>query len=199
MTPRADEPLTPAFVEARIRTWLAEVVVGLNLCPFARPLLGADSLRIAVCTADDSASLRRSFLQELDLLQRSSEQEIATTLLVFPAALDEFEAYLDFLDEARVLLAEAGLDGLVQLASFHPRYQFAGEPPGGASHYSNRSPYPLIHLLREEMLSRVLAEDSDPDEIPARNIATLEAIGVAGLEQRWRKLFGKPDSAHLTK
>lgn len=190
MSSRAGGPVTPAVVEARIRTWLAELVVGLNLCPFARPLLGADNLRIAVCDAADTASARREFLRELDLLQGSSEQEIATTLLAFPAAFTVFETYLDFLDEAQGLLVDAGLEGVVQLASFHPLYQFAGEPPGAASHYSNRSPYPLIHLLREDMLSRVLAEDSDPQEIPARNIATLEEIGVAALEQRWRQLFG---------
>jgi hypothetical protein len=193
MTSRAGEPVNPALVEARIRTWLAELVVGLNLCPFARPLMGADNLRIAVCDSADTASARRRFLQELDLLQRSSEREIATTLLAFPATLGEFVDYLDFLDETQALLVEAGLAGVVQLASFHPRYQFAGEPPGAASHYSNRSPYPLVHLLREDMLSRVLAEDSDPQEIPARNIATLEAIGVTALERRWEQLFGSPD------
>lgn len=193
MRPRAGEPATPAFVEARIRTWLVELVVGLNLCPFARPLLGSDNLRIAVCDSADTAEARRRFLQELDLLQSSSEREIATTLLAFPAALAEFADYLDFLDEAQTLLEETGLDGVLQLASFHPHYQFAGEPPGAASHYSNRSPYPLIHLLREDMLSRVLAEDSDPEAIPARNIATLEGLGVEVLERRWRELFGPPD------
>jgi hypothetical protein len=193
MKPRARKPVSPALVEARIRTWLAEVVVGLNLCPFARPLPGADNLRIAVCDAADPASARREFLLELDLLQGSSEQEVATTLLAFPAAFAEFEAYLDFLDQAQTLVADAGLEGVVQLASFHPLYLFAGEPPGAASHYSNRSPYPVIHLLREDMLSRVLAEDSDPQEIPARNIATLEGIGVAALERRWEQLFGSSD------
>jgi hypothetical protein len=79
---------------------------------------------------------------------------------------------------------------VVQLASFHPRYLFAGEPADGASHYSNRAPYPLVHLLREEMLSRVLADDADAGEIPERNIATLEGIGAVALEQRWRELFG---------
>jgi hypothetical protein len=184
-------PVDPALVEARVRSWLSELVVGLNLCPFARPLVDSDALRIAVCDSGDTAVARRRFLQELDLLQGSSEQAIATTLLAFPAALAEFGDYLDFLDEAQALLAGAGLEGVVQLASFHPRYQFAGEPPGSASHYSNRSPYPLIHLLREDMLSRVLADDSDPQAIPARNIATLEGLGVAALEARWQALFGR--------
>ena len=178
-----------ATVEGRIRAWLAEFVVGLNLCPFARPLLGADNLRIAISNETEPGGLRRDLLQELDLLQRSTEAQIATTLLAFTAALGEFDDYLDFLGEAQDLLVEAGLEGVVQLASFHPHYLFAGEAADGASHYSNRSPYPLVHLLREDMLTRILADGADPDEIPARNIATLEGIGVDGLAQRWRDIF----------
>lgn len=171
-----------------IESWLETFVVGLNLCPFARPLLGADNLRIAICEDADPEELQRAFLRELDLLQGSDEAEIATTLLAFPSALAEFEDYLDFLDQAQELLGAAGLEGVVQLASFHPQYQFAGEPEGAASHYSNRSPYPMIHLLREDMLSRVLAEDADPEAIPARNVATLEEIGSAELARRWKAL-----------
>ncbi len=180
-----------ACAEDRIRAWLEQFVVGLNLCPFARPLLAADNLRIALCGDCEPRALRQAFLQELDLLQRSSEAEIATTLLAFPAALQDFENYLDFLDQAQSLLVAAGLEGVVQLASFHPLYQFAGEAPGAASHYSNRSPYPLIHLLREEMLTRLLAGDADAEVIPQRNIATLEAIGTAELARRWRALSGR--------
>jgi hypothetical protein len=176
--------------EAHIRTWLQECVVGLNLCPFARPLLGSPRLRIAICDETLPQALRLAFLQELDLLQSCAEEEVVTTLLAFPAALGDFYDYLDFLDEAQAMLAEAGLEGVVQLASFHPRYLFAGEAVDAPSHYSNRSPYPLVHLLREETLSRVLADGADPDQIPARNIATLEAIGVADLERRWRDMFG---------
>jgi hypothetical protein len=187
----ANEAFGPAQIEADIRTWLASIVVGLNLCPYARPLLGADSLRITICMENRRGPMRRSFLAELDLLQRSSEAEIATTLQAFPAALGKFTDYLDFLAEAQTLLAEAGLEGVVQLASFHPHYQFAGEARDAAGNYSNRSPYPLIHLLRENMLTRVLADGTDPSAIPARNIATLDAIGAAELERRWGLLFGR--------
>ncbi|MBK6508598.1 MAG: DUF1415 domain-containing protein [Haliea sp.] len=177
------------YVELHIRRWLREFVVGLNLCPFARPLLGAPNLRIAVCEETDSTALLRAFLGELDLLQRSTEQDIATTLLAFPNALHDFEDYLCLLEDAQDLLVGSGLEGVVQLASFHPHYQFAGEAPGAASHYSNRAPYPIIHLLREEMLSRVLMDDTDPDSIPDKNIATLDALGVDELQRRWRGLF----------
>jgi hypothetical protein len=176
-------------VESKIQNWLAEFVVGLNLCPFARPLLGAPNLRISVCDASDPALLRRAFLQELDLLQRSTEADIATTLLAFPQALHNFEDYLLFLEEAQALLVAAGLEGLLQLASFHPCYQFAGEAPDAASHYSNRAPYPLIHMLREDMLSRALEDFADPEQIPERNIQTLDSIGEEELARRWQKLF----------
>ena len=128
-------------------------------------------------------------LQELDLLQRNSEQDIATTLVAFPQALRNFEDYLQFFDEAQDLLLESGLDGVVQLASFHPQYRFAGEAPEAASHFSNRAPYPLIHLLREAMISRALEHVDDPSQIPDGNIQTLNTIGVPELERRWQALF----------
>jgi uncharacterized protein len=179
------------LVERHIRLWLDDFVVDLNLCPFARPLLNASNLRIAVCEASDEAALRRAFLQELNLLQRSTEQDIATTLLAFPHALQDFEDYLWFLDDAQELLREARLEGVVQLASFHPQYRFAGEAPDAASHYSNRAPYPLIHLLREDMLTRALEEFATPERIPGRNIETLNAIGVEELERRWHAIFSR--------
>jgi hypothetical protein len=175
--------------ERHIRRWLEEFVVGLNLCPFARPLLAAPNLRIAVSGETDVRALHRVFLQELDLLQGCAESDIATTLLAFPRALDDFNDYLHFLDDAQALLSQSGLEGLVQLASFHPEYRFAGEAPEAASHYSNRAPYPIIHLLREDMMTRVLEDFPEPQRIPDRNIATLNAIGVDELQQRWRALL----------
>ena len=177
--------------ERHIRLWLDDFVVGLNLCPFARPLLNASNLRIEVCEASDAAALRSAFLQELNLLQRSTEQDIATTLLAFPHALRDFADYLWFLDDAQALLLEAGLQGLVQLASFHPQYRFAGEASDAASHYSNRAPYPLIHVLRENMLTRALEDFTNPERIPERNIETLNSIGVEELERRWRAIFSR--------
>ena len=176
-------------VEQHIRRWLDEFVVGLNLCPFARPLLGAENLRIAVCGETGTAAMRRVLLQELDLLQCSTEQDIATTVLGYPLALQDFDDYLGFIEEAQDLLFESGLEGLVQLASFHPDYRFAGEAPDAASHYSNRAPYPIIHLLREDMLTRALEGFPDPERIPQRNVETLTVIGVDDLERRWRALF----------
>jgi hypothetical protein len=175
--------------ERHIRRWLDDFVVGLNLCPFARPLLGASNLRIAICEERDPSALPRAVLHELDVLQRSTERQIATTLLVFPCVLHDFKDYLQFLDEAQGLLLASGLEGLVQLASFHPHYRFEGEPPDAASHYSNRAPYPLVHLLREDMVSRAVEDFPEPEKIPDRNIATLNDIGAVELERRWQALF----------
>ena len=184
----------PDHVEKQLRAWLETFVVGLNLCPFARPYvepgsLSANKLRIEICPDVEWEDLRRAFLQELDTLQSRPEQEIATTLLAFPNALQSFEEYLDFLAEAEELLARAGLEGLVQLASFHPDYVFEGEAPGAASHFSNRAPYPVIHLLREDMLERVLQDYPNPENIPGDNIKTLEKIGSGELKSRWQRLF----------
>lgn len=178
----------PEAVEAAVRAWLESFVIGLNLCPFARPLLDSPSLRIAICESTSHRENQRAFLAELDHLQACTEAEVATTLLVLPHSLQDFEDYLDFIDQCQRLLSAAGLEGVVQLASFHPDYLFAGEALDDPSHYSNRSPYPMIHLLREDMLSRVLDDGADPGLIPARNIQTLRGLGVAELERRRRAL-----------
>ncbi|MEH6567981.1 MAG: DUF1415 domain-containing protein [Halioglobus sp.] len=177
------------LVEQHIRSWLESFVVGLNLCPFAAGVLDSPELRITVSNAQAADDVRMEFLRELEVLVRSSEEEVATLLLVFPDALGEFEDYLDFLDEAQALVVAAGLDGLVQLASFHPRYQFEGEEPESPSNYSNRSPYPVLHLLRENMLTRVLEGFPEPELIPKRNIRTLNDLGLPAVEQRWRALL----------
>ena len=185
----------PDRVEKQVRAWLESFVVGLNLCPFARPFVlenqpCSQGLRIAVCDENETESLQRAFLRELDTLQSSSEEKVGTTLLVFPAALQSFEKYLDFLADAQELLTEAGLEGLLQLASFHPDYEFEGEAAGAASHFSNRAPYPIIHILREDMLERVLRDFPNPENIPIDNIKTLEQIGTGELLSRLQQIKG---------
>ena len=142
-----------SVIEQQIRAWLENFVVGLNLCPFAAPVVTSDGLRIKICESTDLEQIMQTFLIELNLIQSTSELDIATTLLVIPNALGDFEDYLDVVDIAETLLIDAGLEGVIQLASFHPQYQFAEEPVESASHFSNRSPYPLIHFLREDMMA----------------------------------------------
>lgn len=175
--------------ESEIRAWLNAFVISLDLCPFARPLQHADSLRICVSGAQTASERHNTFLAELDLLQTSSESEVASILLAFPNSLSDFDDFLDFVDESQSLVEAAGLEGLVQLASFHPLYQFEGTQPEAPENYSNRSPYPILHFLREELLTRALADFPQPELIPERNIATLEAIGADALRSRWLKLF----------
>lgn len=182
------------LIEKHIRAWLESFIVELNLCPFARPVVASDALRVAICESEDLDQLHRTFLTELDLIQQSSEEEIATTLLVMPNALANFDNYLIFLDNAEALIEELGLDGTIQLASFHPEYLFDGEAEDSASHFSNRSPYPVIHFLREDMLFNALDEFPNPEQIPLRNISTLEKIGRAEIESRWQKLRGDSTS-----
>ena len=186
----------PDRVEKHVRAWLEAFVVGLNLCPFARPFVNegsslASTLRISICEEQQPEALHRAFLEELDTLQGCSESEIATTLLVFPEALLSFDEYLDFFDDAQQLLIQAGLEGLFQLASFHPQYEFEGEEPGAASHFSNRAPYPIIHLLREDMMERVLQGFPNPENIPGDNIKMLEQIGTEELRARLECMFSQ--------
>ena len=172
-----------AQVECKTLVWVKDFVVGLNLCPFARPLLASDALRVTVCEATDDKGVAEALLAEIGLIQTASEAEIATTLVVFPNALRRFDAYLAFLEGAQQLIEEMDLLGVLQLASFHPDYQFAGEPIEAASHFTNRAPFPTIHLLREDMVTRALETYPNPEQIPERNIERLEGLGRGQLQQ----------------
>jgi hypothetical protein len=180
--------INSSLVEKHIRAWLQSFIVELNLCPFARPLIADPALRINICEANNVEQLHYAFLSELDLIQQSSEGEIATSLLVMPNTLYSFEDYLDFLGDAEAMLEELGLDSTIQLASFHPQYLFEGEDKNSASHFSNRSPYPLIHFLREDMVTAALENVDMPQQIPERNIALLESMGRETVAARWNAL-----------
>ena len=177
--------LTPprAEVERKTLEWVRTFVVGLSLCPFARPLIASDALRLIVCEATEDEYVAAALLYEIELIQKASEEEVATTLIVFANVLTRFDSYLAFLDGANQLLEEMELLGVLQLASFHPDYRFAGEPEDAASHYTNRAPFPMIHLLREDMVTRALETFPNPEQIPERNIQTLEALGRERLHQ----------------
>ena len=172
-----------AEVERKTLGWVKGFVVGLNLCPFARPLLTSDTLRVTVFEAADDEDVAGALLDEIELIQTASEAEIATTLVVFPNALHKFDDYLVFLEGAQQLIEEMNLLGVLQLASFHPDYQFAGEPIEAASHFTNRAPFPMIHLLREDMVTRALETYPNPEQIPERNIQKLEDLGRERLQQ----------------
>ncbi len=170
------------------RQWVDQIVIGLNLCPFAAPDQRAGRVRYAVSEATTEAQAVAEFLRELETIQQSDETSVATTLLVYTQTAQDFHRYLDLLDLCQFALERAGLEGVFQLASFHPEYCFAGVDPEDISHWTNRSPLPMIHIIREGQMSRVLARYKDADQIPVRNIARLEQLGREGLLGQWSEL-----------
>ena len=170
----------------RTHLWLREAVVGEGLCPFAREPVQAGRLRVAVSEATRPEALVLDLARELEKLGKSAESELETTLLVHPDCLRVFEEYNQFLDLADAVLIELGQEGVIQIASFHPDYQFEGVDPDGPENYTNRSPYPMLHLLRESSVTRAVEGMSDPASIPARNQQLLRTLPRETLE-RWRR------------
>ena len=163
------------------RKWIEEVVVGCNFCPFAVKELRAGTIRYQVDNGQESGQLRQAFLEECQWLDKHPETE--TSLLIFPYALSDFEDYLDFVSVAERLLARHHYESVYQVASFHPGYRFADSSSEDPANYTNRSPYPMLHLLREESMERALERYSDPEKIPQRNIEFARAKGLAYWQQ----------------
>jgi hypothetical protein len=164
--------------------WLERAVIGLNLCPFARAPHVQGKIRMRVSHARDS--LLDDLCGELQTLNALTPDECETGLLIHPFVLNEFLDYNDFLDTADAAVQALGLEGEWQVASFHPEYQFADSEPGAIENYSNRSPWPTLHLLRESSVERAMEQMSDTDSIYRRNIATLQSLGLSGWQALWR-------------
>lgn len=158
-----------------VRRWVETLVVGLNLCPFAKRELVKNRVRFSVTAATTEEQLLVDLQTELELL--NSEEEVETTLLIHPDVLQDFYEYNQFLNYADGLLVQMGLEGVYQIASFHPDYQFVGTGSEDVENYTNRSPYPMLHLIREESLERAIASYPDTDQIPERNIELLKRLG----------------------
>ncbi len=173
---------------AHTRRWIEQFVVALNLCPFAAPVVRANQIRIAVCDREVERELAAAVLDELDRLQRAAENELPTSVLVFARALTDFEDYLDFLALAEALLRKSGLDGVVQIASFHPYYQFHGTSIDDVANFTNRSPYPMLHFIREAAVSRALQHYPAPEQIPQRNIAQLQTLGNDAVQRLLKRI-----------
>lgn len=166
------------------RRWIADVVIELNLCPFARRVFDADVIRYAVTDATTPGALFAALDAELTLLTSSPRSAIETTLLIHPHALPDFRDFNDFLATAEQLLEDRDLVGVVQLASFHPCYQFAGTAPDAVENYTNRSPFPMLHLLREDSVTEVADNPDFLAGIPDRNIETLRRLGLSAVLAR---------------
>lgn len=174
----------PAAIEAT-RHWLEKVVLGLNLCPFAATPWREGRIRFRLSTALNQKALAADLVEELLYLHDADPAECETTLLIHPRVLRDFLDYNDFLDLADQMLEDLKLDGILQIASFHPRYQFADSAADDPANCSNRSPYPMLHLLREASIEAATARLSNPDLIYQRNIETLRRLGMDG----WRQLL----------
>ena len=160
--------------------WLMESVVGLNLCPFAKAVVVKDKVRYRVCLSSAPQDVLQMLEDELQFLASADASIVETTLVVAPYALPDFLDFNEFLGACDALLESIGLVGELQIADFHPCYQFAGEAPNAMGHFTNRSPYPTLHLLRESSVDEAVAAYPDAALIFGRNIATLEALGTKG-------------------
>lgn len=177
----------PDLYRQPVRHWVETMVVDLNLCPFAKRELVRNSIRFAVTEADSEETLLTQLRQELLLLENDAAVE--TTLLIHPRVLGDFFEYNNFLNLAEGLLLQMGLEGQYQIASFHPDYQFAGTEFDDVENYTNRTPYPLLHLIREDSLEQAIARYPDPDNIPLRNIRLMESMGDAKLKAMLQACF----------
>jgi hypothetical protein len=179
---------SPDQVIARTRAWVDHAVIGLNLCPFAKAVQAKSQVRYVVSDATGTDALLATLCEEMALLARTPAEQVDTTLLIHPQVLGDFEDFNDFLDAADAALQALGLDGVLQVASFHPDYRFAGTDADDVSNATNRSPYPTLHLLREASIDRAVAAFPQAEEIYEANVRALEALGIKGwkaLQTRW--------------
>ncbi|HEV6965443.1 DUF1415 domain-containing protein [Roseateles sp.] len=162
------------------RDWVVKAVIGLNLCPFAKSVHVNDRIRYVVSDATEPEQLLKDLARELLALNRADPEEVDTTLLIHPGVLTDFLDFNDFLDAADALVEELKLDGILQIADFHPDYQFEGSAADDIGNYSNRSPYPTLHLLREDSIARAVESMPDTTSIYETNLDTLARLGADG-------------------
>lgn len=180
---------------AATQAWLEKAVIGLNLCPFAKAVHVKKQIRYIVSHVSTADALHADLVQELLVLHAADPSDIETTLLIHPYVLNDFLDYNDFLDVADSAIDDLALAGEIQIASFHPEYQFAGTSPDDMENYTNRSPYPTLHLLREKSIEFAVAAFPDAAMIFDKNIATLQSLGKDG----WDRLdITKKTGQHTT-
>jgi len=175
-----EEPIDNQKILSMTKAWLEKAVIGLNLCPFAKAVHVKDQIRYAISQAETSEVLLSELIGELKFLDESDPLEVETTLLIHPHVLADFLDYNDFLDLADDALDYLNLVGIIQIASFHPQYQFAGTSADDIDNFTNRSPFPILHLLRETSIERAVEAFPDASQIFDKNIETLRRIGRKG-------------------
>jgi len=182
-----------ALAIARTQRWLDDVVIGLALCPFAAAPARAGRIAYYICEETSAEAVYQCFLLTLEGFAMADAAQHETALLIVTRGLADFTEYLDLLALAEQAVSEAGLTGVIQLASFHPDYCFAGVPADDPANFTNRSPYPMFHLIREDGLEAALASYRDPERIPERNVRRLRALGLEGIRALQRQVVGPND------
>lgn len=180
---------THTIVDATLN-WIEQVVVGLNFCPFAKKVLINEQIDIQVNDADTLPQALEVLLSKLQ--QMDDDQAIETSLLVYPEGFESFDLYLDLYDSAAYMIEKGGYSGIYQLASFHPEYLFEGEDEEDPSHFTNRSPFPMLHILREQSMARILEQYPNPERIPVNNLAKAQALGNAWFAELLGRLKPEP-------
>jgi len=184
--PASDDDVLPPVQDvaeqavAQTLAWVEHAVIGLNLCPFAKAPYIKGQVRCIASRAREQIPLLAELADELKLLAAADPAIVETTLLVVPLQFADFDAFNDFLDAADLVLDDLGLEGVIQIASFHPHYRFAGTAPHDIDNATNRSPYPTLHLLREDSVDRAVAAFPQAEAIFEKNMATLEKLGPQG-------------------
>ena len=171
-----------SLVVSDTQQWLDKAVIGLNLCPFAKAVVAKQQVRMVVCMDSEPEQVLHMLQQELQLLVDTDAAVLDTTLLIAPKLLPDFLAFNEFLFDCESVLQSMELEGVLQIADFHPRYQFAGTQSDDISNFTNRSPYPTLHLLREQSIDKAVAAFPDASLIYERNVEVLEALGRQGWE-----------------
>ena len=171
-------------VLTQTRHWLEKAVIGLNLCPFAKAVYAKNQVRLVVSHARHADDLLEELDRELDLLVATPAEQLETTLLIHPTLFEDFLDFNDFLEIAEGVVDEHGLEGIIQLVSFHPQYQFDGTEPDDISNYTNRAPFSILHLLRETSVEKAVEAFPEAEAIFEQNIVALEKLGASG----WKAL-----------
>jgi uncharacterized protein len=170
-----------AIIIEQTKKWIISVVIGCNFCPFAAREVKRNTIHYRVETANDINLCLQAFWQEC--IRLDNDEAIETTLLIFPNAFETFDTYLDLLSLAERAIKKKGYEGIYQVASFHPLYRFADSQDNDAANYTNRSPYPMLHLLREEKIEQALEHYHEPEQIPKRNIQFAREKGLAYMKK----------------
>ncbi len=176
-------------IEQTVRQWLKDVVIGLNLCPFAAKPERNNQIKVFVSLADKEEGLLEDILGELMLLDQTNPADLETTLVAVPNMLHDFMDYNFFIDWVEALIKQNNWDGIYQVATFHPNYCFGGADPEDDENLTNRSPYPLFHLIREASMEKVLKHYPNPEDIPDINIERVSALSEDERKQLFPYLF----------